>query len=207
LAAAEDTADIHRTEESMRLAFFRAWTASIVLLASFAGGAASASPITIVAIGASNTWGWGVGQGSAYPERLQAMLKAKGYDVNVINAGVNFNTTNGMLERIDSAVPEGTRIVILQPGGNDLRFFGTKEQRSQNIAAMANKVRARKMSVIVFDPVIPSQYYQWDGIHITAEGHNWIASSLLPQVTAILGAKSPAQPGAASDQRMSIGAR
>jgi acyl-CoA thioesterase-1 len=147
---------------------------------------ASAASITIVAVGASNTSGWGVPDGSAYPERLQVMLQAKGIDAHVINAGRPFDTTGGMLGRIDQSVPNGTRIAILQPGGNDLRFLGSREQRSANIAAMASRLRARKILVIVFDPEIPPQYYAWDRIHLTTEGHAWIAASLLPQVMVLV---------------------
>jgi acyl-CoA thioesterase I len=147
---------------------------------------ASAAPITIVAVGASNTSGWGVAQGNAYPEQLQAMLRAKGVAAQVINAGRPFDTTGGMLGRLDEAVPNGTRIAILQPGGNDLRFLGSRERRSANIAAMASRLRARNILVIVFDPEIPPQYYAWDRIHLTTEGHAWIAASLLPQVMALV---------------------
>lgn len=147
---------------------------------------ASAASITIVAVGASNTSGWGVPDGSAYPERLQVLLRAKGVDAQVINAGRPFDTTGGMLGRIDQSVPNGTRIAILQPGGNDLRFLGSREQRSANIAAMASRLRARNILVIVFDPEIPPQYYAWDHIHLTTEGHAWIAASLLPQVMALV---------------------
>src|SRR6478735_8229930 len=90
----------------------------------------AAAPLRIVAIGASNTQGWYVGNQGAYPAKLQALLKAKGIDAQVINAGVPFDTTAGMLKRIDSDVPTGTDIVILQPGANDRRFLGTKEQRA-----------------------------------------------------------------------------
>jgi acyl-CoA thioesterase I len=92
--------------------------------------AVAAAPLRIVAIGASNTQGWYVGNQGAYPAKLQALLKAKGIDAQVINAGVPFDTTAGMLKRIDSDVPDGTDIVILQPGANDRRFLGTKEQRA-----------------------------------------------------------------------------
>src|SRR4029079_19027116 len=87
-------------------------------------GPAEAASIRIVAIGASNTSGWGVGEAAAYPAQLQALLKARGVDAQVVNAGVPFQTTNGMLERVDRAVPAGTQLVIIQPGGNDLRFLG-----------------------------------------------------------------------------------
>ena len=158
--------------------------ALLAIAAGLAG--ATAAPITIVAVGASNTSGWGVPDGSAYPERLQVLLRAKGVDAQVINAGRPFDTTGGMLGRIDQSVPNGTRIAILQPGGNDLRFLGSREQRSANIAAMASRLRARNILVIVFDPEIPPQYYAWDRIHLTTEGHAWIAASLLPQVMALV---------------------
>ncbi len=149
--------------------------------------AAQAASVKIVAIGASNTSGWGVQSGYAYPERLQAMLRAKGINAEVKNAGIPMETTNGMLERIDRDVPAGTDIVIIQPGGNDLRFFGTKERRTNNINAMVAHVRARGMKPIVYDPVFPPEDYQWDRIHINTEGHAKIAAQLVPQVIAAMG--------------------
>ena len=108
---------------------------SITLLSFvFLNDIAAADVMNIVALGASNTAGWGVGSRNAYPAQLEAMLRSRGYDAHVANAGVSFDTTSGMLGRVDSAVPPGTSIVILNPGGNDLRFFGSKEQRAANIA-------------------------------------------------------------------------
>ncbi|HUI94149.1 MAG TPA: GDSL-type esterase/lipase family protein [Xanthobacteraceae bacterium] len=166
----------------------------------------AAAPLNIVAIGASNTAGWGVGADNAYPAVLQAMLRAHGYDANVSNAGVSFSTTNGMLARLDFVVKPGTSIVILQPGGNDTRFFGSKEQRAKNIAAITERMRARHIRVIVFEnaDVVPAGQYQWDGIHFTKQGHVTAATYLLHQV---IGAKAerhepapspPAQPPAPS---------
>src|SRR6266699_7059319 len=68
----------------------------------------NAAPLRIVAIGASNTHGWYVGNQGAYPAQLQAMLRAKGIDAQVTNAGVPFDTTAMMLRRIDKDVPNGT---------------------------------------------------------------------------------------------------
>ena len=160
------------------------YAATLLLILMAADLRAAPQTINIVAIGASNTSGWGVRPQDAYPARLQAMLKEEGFKVRITNAGMILDTTAGMLRRIDGAVPDRTRLVILQPGGNDLRFFGTKEHRAANIGAMVRRLRARKINVIVFDPEIPPQYYQFDGIHITAEGHAMFASQLLPQVIA-----------------------
>jgi acyl-CoA thioesterase-1 len=147
---------------------------------------ANAAPLRIVAIGASNTHGWYVGNQGAYPAQLQALLKAEGIDAQVTNAGVPFDTTAMMLRRIDIDVPNGTDIAILQPGGNDLRFFGTREQRAANIAEMQRRLLTRSIKVIVYDEEIPLRYYTIDFIHLTREGHAMIAAALFPQVMTIL---------------------
>jgi acyl-CoA thioesterase I len=160
----------------------------------------AAAPLNIVAIGASNTTGFGVGEANAYPAVLQALLRKRGINANVTNAGANGDVTAGMLSRLDSAVPKGTDIVILQPGANDLRFFGTKEARTANIAAMVARVRARGIRVIVYDPdPIPSDWYQWDHIHFNAAAHAKIAATLAAQISAPAKPPSPSspQPGAA----------
>jgi acyl-CoA thioesterase-1 len=163
---------------------------------------AAAAPLNIVAVGASNTAGWGVGADNAYPALLQTMLRERGYDANVSNAGVSFSTTNGMLQRLDFVVKPGTSILILQPGGNDTRFFGSKDQRNKNIATIVDRMRARHIRVIVFEnaEVVPAGQYQWDRIHFTKQGHVTAATYLLRQV---IGAKAekpappaPAQPPA-----------
>ena len=117
---------------------------------------------------------------------MQALLRAKGIDAEIINAGVPFDTTAMMLRRINKDVPNGTDIAILQPGGNDLRFFGTKQQRAANIAEMERRLRARSIRVIVYDEDIPLRYYTIDFIHLTREGPAMIAAAVLPRVLAIL---------------------
>jgi acyl-CoA thioesterase I len=166
------------------------WAATVAMVALIlviAQTVAEAASIKIVAIGASNTWGWGVRR--AYPERLEALLRARGFDAHVVNAGISFDTTAGMLNRLQEAVPEGTQIVILQPGKNDLRFFGSKKQRAANIKAIVERLHVRKIHVILVDPAFPSDYYQWDRIHYKSKAHAKIAAELLSQVEAIVDRK------------------
>jgi acyl-CoA thioesterase-1 len=180
---------------------------AIVVAAVVALGAApsQARPLNIVAIGASNTSGLGVGEQNAYPAVLERLLRQKGIDAHVINAGVLGDVTAGMRNRLDAVVPRGTDIVILQPGGNDLRFFGSKEARSANIAAMVQHLHARGVRVIVYDPdPVPRDFYQWDGIHFNAAAHAKIAATLAGQITAAVKPAPAAQteapsPGAPSD--------
>jgi acyl-CoA thioesterase-1 len=156
-----------------------------ILAALAAASPVCAATLNIVAIGASNTSGWGVGAANAYPAQLQALLRTKGIDAKITNAGVPGDVTTGMLNRLDEAVPKGTDIVILQPGANDLRFFGSKERRAVNIAAMVKRLRERGIRVIVYDPdKIPADFYQWDGIHFNAAAHAKIAAILAAQIAA-----------------------
>src|ERR1700740_1479934 len=99
---------------------------------------------TIVALGASNTYGKGVARNQAYPAQLEAILRAKGSNVRVVNAGINGDTTEGMLERLDRAVPNGTSAVILQPGGNDRR-----KGRPDRTADIQSRLGARGIPVLM----------------------------------------------------------
>ena len=156
----------------------------LILAALLAGmpPAFAQSNATVVAIGASNTSGFGVGEAAAYPARLEGILRACGYAVRVVNAGISFETTNGMLARIDRDVPNGTRVVVIQPGGNDRRFFVSRKQRAANIEGMKARLVERGIVAIVYDPVFPPEAYQWDGIHLTAARHLVVAQELAPAV-------------------------
>ena len=59
--------------------------AAIMLLATIV--TSSAAQIKIVALGTSNTRGRGLPPQQSYPAQLQAMLRAKGDNVKVINYG------------------------------------------------------------------------------------------------------------------------
>lgn len=68
-----------------------------------------------IAFGDSLTYGYGAGDGEDYPSKLSARIK-----VPVINAGVNGDTTESALARIDEDVlSRNPRMVIVGLGGND----------------------------------------------------------------------------------------
>jgi acyl-CoA thioesterase-1 len=56
----------------------------------------------------------------AFPAKLTAALAAKGFKVEVADAGVSGDTTSGGLSRLDWSVPEDTDAVILELGANDM---------------------------------------------------------------------------------------
>jgi acyl-CoA thioesterase-1 len=144
-----------------------------------------AAEVRIVALGASNTAGKGVNPDQAFPAQLEAMLRAKGYDARVTNAGVSGDTTSGMLGRISSSVPDGTQIAIVGANArNDIKA-GEGAQHAANVGAIASQLRARHIKVIVQPRIdVPRQA---DGVHFTPEGHRMVAARLLPMVIAAIG--------------------
>jgi acyl-CoA thioesterase-1 len=138
----------------------------------------------IVALGASNTVGRG---GASYPTELQAMLRAKGYDVEIINAGVNGDTTAGMLARLDAAVPTGTRLVLLNPANLNDNKAGIRGQQAAYVGQIKAQLGARGIKVIVLPSFHSIGAKHTDSEHFGAEGYQAMATRILPEVMAALG--------------------
>jgi acyl-CoA thioesterase I len=136
----------------------------------------------IVALGASSTAGYGIGAASAYPAQLEAMLRAKGRPMSVGNAGVSGDTTGGMLSRLSSAVPRGTKIVILQIAGNDAMKGMSPVAAQANRAEIRKQLHARGIRTIEADgyvlAALRAGLRQPDGIHMTVEGHRRVAQQI-----------------------------
>jgi acyl-CoA thioesterase I len=108
-----------------------------------------AQPIGIVALGDSNTAGFGVGRDQAFPAQLERMLRAAGHDIQVWNAGVSGDTFDRMLARLDRYVPDGMKIVILQGGYNDLLRRNNPVWIAGYIQAIVSRLRARQIDVVL----------------------------------------------------------
>jgi acyl-CoA thioesterase-1 len=157
-------------------------------LLSVVSGVAAPARAQIVALGASNVAGRGVSSSQAFPAQLERMLSAKGYNVHVANDGVSGDTNSDMLGRLDQAVPEGTRIVLLGAIGGtfNARRLGQGDQKAE-FASIVARLRSRGIKVIpVTGHGIGREYLQADGIHLTAEGHARLAAQLLPSVAQAL---------------------
>ena len=126
---------------------------SIFLLTVFAllwaASAAQARPLHIVAFGDSATSGWLVPHEQAYPAQLQALLRKKGYDVSVTNAGVPGDTTAGALKRFDAAIAPGTDIALVEFGVNDLRMHVPPQRMRANLNEIVATLRKRGIAVLL----------------------------------------------------------
>ena len=111
--------------------------------------AAAARTLRLVALGDSLTAGYGLPPGKAFPDRLEAALRAKGWDVKVINAGVSGDTAADGLARYDWAVPKDADALIIEFGGNDMLRGMKPEATKKTLAAILDKARAAHLPVLL----------------------------------------------------------
>ena len=140
-------------------------------LAMSVASAAPQRPLKIVAFGDSLTTGFGLPAADAFPAQLTRALIAKGYKVEIADAGVSGETAADGLARLDWSVPEDTDAVILELGANDmLRGFDPKLTRTV-LHQILTRLVARHVPVLLcgmratpdfgenyaraFDPIFP----------------------------------------------------
>lgn len=116
---------------------------------------AKAESLKILAFGDSLTAGYGLPNGEAFPEKLEEKLQAKGYDVDVINAGLSGETTSGGLNRLEWVLQQEPDIVLLGLGANDAMRFIDPEVTARNITAMLEILEGRDLSVLLLGMYAP----------------------------------------------------
>jgi len=80
----------------------------------------------------------------AWPAQLESMLRAKGSSTLITNAGVFGDTTGQVLPRLSSAVPNGTKVVILDICAfNDVRTGGSADVARANIITIKSQLAGR----------------------------------------------------------------
>jgi len=112
-------------------------------------GQAAADTFRIVGFGDSLMAGYNLGPNEGFPQKLEAALKARGHDVAVANAGVSGDTTSGGLSRLDWSVPDGTDLVILELGANDMLRGVAPEITEQNLDAMMAALQKRGIGIVL----------------------------------------------------------
>lgn len=102
---------------------------------------------TILFFGDSLTAGYGLSKEQAFPAIIEDKLTEKGYEVNVINAGLSGETSAGGLNRIDWILKQPIDIFVLELGANDglrgVPLASTKE----NLQAIIDKVKKKNPDV------------------------------------------------------------
>ena len=115
---------------------------------------AAASPVAartirLVVLGDSLTAGLGLPPGKAFPDRLQAALRARGLDVDVLNAGVSGDTAADGLARYDWAVPANADALIVELGANDMLRGLEPEATKKALSAILDKAHAARLPTLI----------------------------------------------------------
>ena len=112
----------------------------------------------IVALGDSLTAGYGLLESQSYPAVLQEHIDRDGYAFEVVNAGVSGDTSAGGLRRLDWALDGDVRVLIVALGANDgLRGLSADEMK-ENLTAIIERARERRVVVILAGMEAPPNY-------------------------------------------------
>ena len=108
-----------------------------------------AKPVKIVAFGDSLTAGYGLAIEESFPAKLYVALKAKGFEVEVANAGVSGDTSTSGLARLDWAVADDVDMVIVELGANDALRGIDPEVTRKALTAIVEQLRGRGKKVLL----------------------------------------------------------
>lgn len=152
----------------------------------------------IVALGASNTAGRGIGhtadgvdKDQAFPAQLERLLREQKCNVSVLNAGIPADTTYSMLQRLPGLVSADTKVLILEVSHfNDKLKYITNT--AENVASIKAYARAHGIMVIPegnWLTVAGLEHREPDRQHFDAEGHIAMAKFLLLSVRKAVGCR------------------
>ncbi|HYE87982.1 MAG TPA: arylesterase [Vicinamibacterales bacterium] len=111
--------------------------------------AANAPKARIVFLGDSLTAGLGLSPEQSYPSLIGKRLKERGYDYEIVNAGVSGDTSAGGLRRLDWSLEGDVKVLVLALGANDgLRGLPTGDLK-KNLEAVLDRAKARDIAVVL----------------------------------------------------------
>jgi acyl-CoA thioesterase-1 len=112
----------------------------------------------LVVLGDSLTAGLGLQQNEAYPALLGKKLKEKGYDWEVVNAGVSGDTSGDGRQRVGWALEGDARILIVALGANDGLRGLPVGQMKENLQTIIDRGRQRGIAVLLVGMEAPPNY-------------------------------------------------
>jgi acyl-CoA thioesterase-1 len=111
--------------------------------------------IRLLMLGDSITAGFGLARSEGPPARIQALLRERGRNVRVIDAGVSGDTTAGGRARLDWALADRPHAAIVALGGNDGLRGLTPAQMRANLTAILDTLSGRGIPVLLAGMLAP----------------------------------------------------
>ncbi len=127
----------------------------------------------ILGFGDSLMAGYNLEEAQGYPERLEAVMRARGVNARVIDAGVSGDTTAAGLQRIAFVLDnldEVPDLAIVELGGNDLLRGVSPDQTRANLVGIMDALAARDIPIVLMGMRAPPNYgaqyqAQFDGLY------------------------------------------
>ena len=121
----------------------------------FTGGPAYARTLRVLVLGDSLAAGYGLVAADGFQAVMLAALRARGHDVQFVDAAVSGDTTAGGLARLDWALADGADAALVELGGNDgLRGLDPAGTET-NLGAILDNLAARHIPVLLSGMVAP----------------------------------------------------
>lgn len=98
----------------------------------------------VIALGDSLTYGYGADHSAAYPNVLS---KLTGW--NVKNEGINGNTSQDVLDRLDGIIAQKPKLVLLGIGGNDVLRRVNPSVTKENINQIIKRLQDANIAVVL----------------------------------------------------------
>lgn len=125
------------------------WAAVSAVTAALVAAPAAAEPFVLLALGDSLVAGFGLPTEDGFTAVLEDALRAEGYDVTVVNAGVSGDTTAGGVARLEWALADDPDAVLVELGANDmLRGLDPSEARA-NLTIILDRLREKDVPTLL----------------------------------------------------------
>ena len=121
----------------------------IGFLAALIPASAAAEPVRLLVLGDSLTAGYGLARSDGFQAQLAAALAARGVPVRLVDGAVSGDTAAGGLARLDWALADGADAAIVALGANDGLRGGDPAAMGANLAAILDRLAARKIKVLL----------------------------------------------------------
>jgi acyl-CoA thioesterase-1 len=129
--------------------------AAAVATANASGAPMTNQSIVIFAFGDSLTAGYGLPPKDAFPVKLQAALRAKGYNVEILNGGVSGDTTQNGVTRLEWSLPSHADAAIVEFGANDA-FQGVPPATvKSNLKTIVERLKAHGLQIMLSGMMAP----------------------------------------------------
>ncbi|MGD8438972.1 MAG: arylesterase [Holophagae bacterium] len=114
--------------------------------------------LRVVVLGDSLAAGLGLPKAEAFPAVVEARLRDRGLDVEVVNAGVSGDTSAGGLGRLDWVLQRPADVLVVELGGNDALRGQPVEHTEANLREIVRRGRATGAQVVLLGMDLPINY-------------------------------------------------